>query len=134
MGVSPTQILQDKVCLSMKIVLQNPTRRLQQPRGFFLDPLPLTFLRLMKIFPGMRSRGEILSIPMPGHPVSPSDRDNFLSAVRRLEELVREHDVVFALTDSREARWLPTVMCSALNKVSLFILPFDTTRFLSMRH
>ena len=76
----------------------------------------------MKIFPGMRSKGEVLSIPMPGHPIQPSDHESFIQTVIELEELIRNHDVIFALTDSREARWLPTVMCSAYNKVSIDLI------------
>mmetsp|Transcript_117975 Transcript_117975/g.164303 ORF Transcript_117975/g.164303 Transcript_117975/m.164303 type:complete len:91 (+) Transcript_117975:1392-1664(+) len=53
--------------------------------------------------------------------------------MRRLEDLIKEHDVIFLLLDSREARWLPTVMAQAHNKVCLTVaLGFDT--FLVMRH
>jgi ubiquitin-like modifier-activating enzyme ATG7 len=71
-----------------------------------------------------------MTIPMPGHPFAPvtttsesgggagdgGDREEVV-ALRKLDELIREHDVVFALTDSREARWLPTVLCAAHDKV-----------------
>jgi ubiquitin-like modifier-activating enzyme ATG7 len=50
-----------------------------------------------------------------------------------LEELIKEHDVVFLLLDSREARWLPTVQSIAHNKLVITIaVGFDT--FLVMRH
>jgi ubiquitin-like modifier-activating enzyme ATG7 len=37
--------------------------------------------------------------------------------VNLLHELIRQHDVIFLLTDSRESRWLPTVIASVEQKV-----------------
>ena len=58
-----------------------------------------------------------MSIPMPGHSVSNTEEAGVLDDIRRLKELVDEHDVVFLLTDTRESRWLPTVLCADANKV-----------------
>jgi ubiquitin-like modifier-activating enzyme ATG7 len=52
---------------------------------------------------------------MPGHPAT--SPENTRKDVELLHSLVQEHDAVFLLTDSREARWLPTVMGAALDKV-----------------
>ena len=37
--------------------------------------------------------------------------------VSRLEELIESHDAVFLLMDTRESRWLPTVLSAVKNKV-----------------
>ena len=61
--------------------------------------------------------GYSLSIPMPGHPIPPSSIEQVKSDVEKLEKLFDEHDAVFLLMDSRESRWLPTVMGAAKGKV-----------------
>ena len=37
--------------------------------------------------------------------------------VAKLEELIDGHDAVFLLMDTRESRWLPTVIGAVKNKV-----------------
>lgn len=63
--------------------------------------------------------GISLSIPMPGHPVPPTALDAVRQDLATLERLVDKHDVVYLLMDSRESRWLPTVIGAAKGKVSL---------------
>lgn len=88
---------------------------------------------LRRIFPGVESEGHRIAIPMPGHPVSDADREEVLSDVRAVERLVDAHDVVFLLTDTRESRWLPTLMCAAKDKLLInAALGFDS--YLVMRH
>ena len=58
-----------------------------------------------------------MSIPMPGHPIPPASVDQTRADVKKLEELFDTHDVVFLLMDSRESRWLPTVLGAAKGKV-----------------
>jgi len=56
-----------------------------------------------------------------------------LKDVDALENLIKEHDAIFLLTDSRESRWLPTVMSLVHDKICLTVaLGFET--FLAMRH
>ncbi len=58
-----------------------------------------------------------MSIPMPGHPIPPGNVEQTKADVAQLEKLVDEHDAVFLLMDSRESRWLPTVLGAAKGKV-----------------
>lgn len=91
--------------------------------------------RLGKIFPGVTARGVQLSIPMPGHRLLASDAESSAAQknVQELETLFDKHDVVFLLMDSRESRWLPTLLGSAKNKLVInAALGFDT--YLVMRH
>jgi hypothetical protein len=41
--------------------------------------------------------------------------------VAHLEQLFEDHDVIFLLLDTREARWLPTVIGCAKRKVSQYV-------------
>lgn len=54
---------------------------------------------------------------MPGHPVPPASVEQTKADVRALEDLIEAHDAVFLLMDSRESRWLPTVVGAAKGKV-----------------
>nr|VWO94440.1 Ubiquitin-like modifier-activating enzyme ATG7 (ATG12-activating enzyme E1 ATG7) (Autophagy-related protein 7) [Ganoderma boninense] len=122
---------------SARVSFSNPVR---QPLFDFEDCLnggkpkaACAAEKLKKIFPGVNATGHNLSIPMPGHPVPPSSVEQAKKDVATLEKLVDEHDVIFLLMDSRESRWLPTVLGAAKGKVVLnAALGFDT--FLVMRH
>lgn len=72
---------------------------------------------LRRIYPGVTSRGYKFNIPMPGHPIPASSLEQTAKDVRLLEELFDEHDVVYLLMDSRESRWLPTVLGAVKGKV-----------------
>ena len=56
---------------------------------------------------------------MPGHPVAPASVAQVQADVAKLEKLFDEHDAIFLLMDSRESRWLPTVLGAAKGKVRL---------------
>ncbi|XP_062056439.1 ubiquitin-like modifier-activating enzyme ATG7 isoform X2 [Lepus europaeus] len=122
-----------------KISYSNPVR---QPLYEFEDclgsgkPKALAAAdRLQKIFPGVNARGYNMSIPMPGHPVNFSSvtLEQARSDVEQLEQLIGNHDVVFLLMDTRESRWLPTVIAASKRKLVInAALGFDT--FVVMRH
>jgi len=99
--------------------------------------------KLLQIVPHCEEtiRGVNLTIPMPSHPYNPTKRTTETAmdclvdeaAREKLDELVASHDVIFLLTDSREARWLPTVLARRYNKLLLnAAVGFDS--YLVMRH
>jgi len=59
----------------------------------------------------LSSSHEIIS-PIPDSLVETVRKD-----VELLESLIEEHDAVFLLMDTRESRWLPTVVGAAKGKV-----------------
>ena len=86
---------------------------------------------LKEIYPGVEATGHVLSVPMAGHPIV--DEEIAHSDYETLRKLIDEHDAIFLLMDTRESRWLPTVIGKASNKIVLnAALGFDT--FVVMRH
>lgn len=67
-----------------------------------------------------------LSIPMPGHPISSGLVAQATEDVRVLEELIDSHDVIYLLMDSRESRWLPTVIGASKRKVCILTVRAST--------
>ncbi|TNY18187.1 hypothetical protein DMC30DRAFT_419099, partial [Rhodotorula diobovata] len=122
---------------SSTVSFSNPVR---QPLFEFEDSLEggkpkaaTAAAALKRIYPGVDATGVSLSVPMPGHPIPRSSLDSVRTDFVKLEQLVEEHDVVYLLMDSRESRWLPTVMGAAKEKLVMNVaLGFDT--FLAMRH
>lgn len=88
-------------------------------------------LRAKEIDPNAEVRGEAMTIPMLGHRIV--DPEATRITIKRIQELVQEHNVLFLLTDSRESRWLPTVLGAAHNKIVITVaIGFDS--FVAMRH
>ncbi|CAO3621088.1 unnamed protein product [Cunninghamella blakesleeana] len=118
-----------------KVSFSNPVR---QPLYRFEDCLngglpkaDMAAKHLLEVLPTMTTKGYSLSIPMPGHKVTSSEHlDHDL---KLLMDLFEQHDVIFLLTDSRESRWLPTLLGTKYNKMVInAALGFDT--YLVMRH
>eukprot|EP00741_Cyanophora_paradoxa_P020900 tig00021318_g20176.t1 len=122
---------------SGRVAYSNPVRQslftFADCAGGGAPKAPAAASRLAEVFPGVTSRGVQLSIPMPGHPIAEREREAAAAALRELDALVAEHDVVFLLTDTRESRWLPTLLAAAHGKLAInSALGFDS--YLVMRH
>ena len=86
---------------------------------------------LREIYPGVASTGHDMSVPMAGHPIM--EESSVKADFENLQRLVDEHDVIFLLMDTRESRWLPSVMGKAAGKIVMnAALGFDS--FVVMRH
>ncbi|KAK3696645.1 Autophagy protein 7 [Vermiconidia calcicola] len=86
---------------------------------------------LQQIYPGVNSEGYYMSVPMAGHPIMDEERTK--KEFDRLKSLIESHDAVFLLMDTRESRWLPSVMAKAAGKIVInAALGFDT--YVVMRH
>jgi ubiquitin-like modifier-activating enzyme ATG7 len=86
---------------------------------------------LEEIYPGVDATGHVMEVPMLGHPIHDSTKTK--AEFDKLQQLINEHDAIFLLMDTRESRWLPTVMGKAAGKIVLnAALGFDT--FVVMRH
>ncbi|PLW14810.1 hypothetical protein PCANC_01117 [Puccinia coronata f. sp. avenae] len=122
---------------SAKVSFSNPVR---QPLFEFQDCLEggkpkaaCASAALKRIYPGLDTQGIELSIPMPGHPIPPELTEQAKAQVAQLEALFDAHDVVYLLMDSRESRWLPTLLGASKKKLVInAALGFDS--YLVMRH
>lgn len=88
---------------------------------------------LKRIHPTVVTEGYVLRIPSPGHPVHEAERHQAERDIETLHSLIKTHNVVFLLTDTRESRWLPTLLARIEGRPALTVaLGFDT--WLVMRH
>ena len=118
-----------------KVSFSNPVR---QPLYEFEDCLDGGVAKaekaaraLRRIYPGVEAEGHVMSVPMAGHAMV--DEEKTKREFEKLRALIESHDAVFLLMDTRESRWLPTVMAKAAGKIVInAALGFDT--YMVMRH
>lgn len=121
-----------------RVAYSNPVRQslfsFEDCKGGGKFKAPAAAAALSAVYPGARSAGHVLTIPMPGHPLaSPAEAAGARRDAEALEALVSSHDVVFVLTDSRESRWLPTLLAAKHDKICVnAALGLDS--FLVVRH
>ena len=90
--------------------------------------------KLKQIFPMVDSKGFNITIPLPGRTlIDDIAKAEYFKNLEILENQIKDCDVMFLLTDSRESRWYPTVIAKAYNKLVITAaIGFDS--FLVMRH
>ncbi|CAH0758125.1 unnamed protein product [Diatraea saccharalis] len=120
-----------------KVSYSNPTRQVlfnyQDSLGGGRKKAEAAADNLKLILPTVNSQGIVAHIPMPGHPVGESLKDETIKNIKLITDSIKEHDVVFLLLDTREARWLPTLIASYYGKITInAALGFDS--YLVMRH
>lgn len=88
-------------------------------------------INLRKIYGNVNSVGIDMKVPMPGYKAD--DEKELYKTLEKLDNIINAHNVIFLLTDTRESRWLPTLLAKANNKLCLTAaIGFDT--FVAARH
>ena len=88
---------------------------------------------LIDIYPGVNAKGYDMTVPMAAHPFGDAQEPDVRADYEKLRELFEAHDAIFLLMDTRESRWLPTVMGKSMGKIVMnAALGFDT--YVVMRH
>lgn len=78
-------------------------------------------INLLKISPDARVQTVHLNVPMPGHYVKSEQLDAVMADLEKLDDLVKTHDVVLNVFDSREARYFPTILSALYGKLCVSI-------------
>lgn len=85
------------------------------------------------LIPTINAQAYKFKIPMPGHSCSEQMLDSEFANLQILEDLIKEHDIIFNVLDSREARYFPTLMAGIYNKLCISVgLGYDN--FVIVKH
>ncbi len=90
--------------------------------------------KIKEICPFVITEGMNFQIPLPGRTlINEKARESYFKNVNQLEDMIKSHDIIFLLTDSRESRWLPTLLSKVHNKECITAaIGFDS--YLVIRH
>jgi ubiquitin-like modifier-activating enzyme ATG7 len=88
-------------------------------------------INLKKIYGNVEPKGINMKVPMPGYRTD--NKTELQETLEKFVNIIMAHDVIFLLTDTRESRWLPTLLAKLYNKLCLTAaIGFDT--FVAVRH
>lgn len=73
------------------------------------------------VMPDAEAEHYELEVPMPGHPHQSAEV--LQKTICKLRDLIESHDVICMLTDSRESRWLPSLLIAAAQRSALDFQP-----------
>lgn len=77
---------------------------------------------LQAINPACCSQGLQMTVPMPGHATTEATASRQLQEqILQVCDVIDAHDVIFLMTDSRESRWLPSILCCLAHKLCINI-------------
>jgi ubiquitin-like modifier-activating enzyme ATG7 len=111
----------------------NPARQsLYHPEDVGKPKAKTAAINLKKIYKMANTKGIALTVPMPGHKYD--DDKKLLKDMELLDQTIREHNAVFLLTDTRESRWLPTLLTSTYSNIMCFTCAIGFDTFVAMRH
>lgn len=115
-GRSPTVTQSDRHCMTLRTHVMEADLRLKWlPRNSSRSS-PILMLRVCRL----RFPCQVISWDLPRYIIFISVKaKQVIEDLSIIDALVEQHDVVYLLTDSREARWLPTVLANKHKKVSL---------------
>ena len=95
----------------------NPVRQsLYTPKQVLMKKVDAAADSIRELLPSAIVKSIFANIPMPGHP-----EQNLLREFEILQQAIHDVDLVFVLTDSRESRWLPSLLCSVASKFCIHV-------------